>query len=468
MIGLLICIIVILLIVLIVVAMRSSETCVEPFSALSGDNYATGLYLSKVLCGQHLDKMIEHIFINNVSLIDYLIPNGMILACTNDLSVLPMMVNWEGLKSGYFLRSSSKEKVGTIDSGTTIGSHGNILNKGINVKYNDTGVHSASHDILYASNTVFIVLNNPSTTRDEPPSVSIAFFKKQSSKQHETCPMSVQTKSITIDSSSIFDILFGIGFVMFSTNNNSWANMKKKTFAHNDLLFKTDTRLDMSINNTNSKGWKWLTTRTVDSGSTGGMTFLKSFSTEIHSQVNNTKIHELNNTPVTNFPLTRCVNIFSKATNRTASKKSVDETDEPIESNWIKGMKMGTLTDIHTESITGKDGKNIINGLYPIGTVLLFMVDIDLSKQWPGTTWELFEGYIGTSKTTEPGAVFGVDEIKLIDASNPPLKIKDTKAPMFLGALRLTYSGSTVDKFNTQSFSNKLPHYCIRAYRRTG
>ena len=460
-------IVAILLIILIVVVVRSSETRVESFSALSDDNYATGLYLSKVLCGQHLDKMIDHIFINNVSLIDYLIPNGMILACTNDLSVLPTMVNWEKLKDGYFIRSSSKENVGTIDTGTTVGSHGNILSKGIITKENDTGTNIGTLRTILRTNDkpTYIILDNKDTTRDEPPSVSIALFKKQSSKQHETCSMSIQVKSITIDSSSIFNTLFGIGLIMLSTND-SWANMEKKTY--NESLIKTGTNMDMGINNTNSKGWQWLESRVADDVSSG-IVFLKSVSSAGWlTEVRNIKVHELNNTQsVTNFPLTKCVNIFSKTTNRTASKKSVDETNDPIEGNFIKGMKMGELIDIHTGSITGKNGKSIINRLYPVGTVLLFMVDIDLSKQWPGTTWELFEGYIGTSNTTKPGAVFGADEIKLIDASNPPLIIKDTRSPNNRYVFKDYCAYYTVDKVNTQSFSNKLPHYCVRAYIRT-
>ena len=385
----------------------------------------------------------------------------------NDTHALPEMINCEGLKSGYFLRSSSTENVGTIDSGTTVGSHGDILSKGIETVINDAGVRIRNSKTILATNRsiTYITLNNPATTRDEPPSVLITFFKKQSSKEHETCPMSIQAQSITIDSSSLFNLLFGKGLLMFSTND-SWTNMEKKTY--DESLIKTDTKARMVVNNTNSKGWQWLTTRVAESVSVG-IAFLKSFTAILYSSLKKIKVHELNTQPVTNFPLTRCVNIFSKTTDRTASsKKRVDETDDPIDNNFIKGLKMGALIDIHTESITGTDGKSIINGLYPVGTVLLFMVDIDLSKQWPGTKWELFEGYIGTSKTTKPGAVFGADDVKLIDASNPPLKIKDTRTAndIFIVKQRDTYL--TVSKFNTQSFSNKLPHYCIRAYRRTG
>ena len=451
MIGLLICIIIVLLIILIVVAVRSSETRIEPFYALS-DNYVTGLSINKLV----VDNLSNNTKINEVGLIDFFLPDGIIVMVKNK-EALPGGIQWTQLDGGYYLSNYS-----TADYTTIIGSTSDVL-KYIDEPpykiYTETSVGKSfsvtkliklidngykAYPYLDRQHGTKVFNRRGTIIRPEPSSLSIMCFRKE--KTTGTC-----------------DDVCPKDMIMLSVNP-SWDG---KTI-HNckKCLLKTSKDASLNLNEVNEDTWKIPSPSIskADAIASGGLSsvdiinasFTNDGSISINFHVS--KISMPDATDITTYPVTYNVNIFVNNTPIVATQTNHNHFD-PINNNYIDGVYMKKSMSIHVSDV-----KELIDMIYPVGTVLLFAIDIDLAKHWAGTKWKKIDNaYLGHDPGTNPGETFGKD---LVNPA-PMIKVEAVKKNIIGSGNSPQIIDRYLEKYGDLTIHNHLPRYDICIYQRT-
>ena len=460
MIGLLLLIITILLIILIVVAVRSSETRVEPFAPYSQDNYANGLYLNKLI----VDDLSNDIKINEVGLIDFFLPDG-IIVMVKTKDALPGGIQWTQLDGGYYLSNYS-----TADYTTIIGDKSDVLETNM-VKYIDeppykiyteTSVgksfsverffrvvdHGEKDTLYYDMQDRSEMFDRRRTiTRPEPSSLNMTCFRKEKTTGtcNDVCPKDMVMLSI----------------------NPSWDG--KTIHNCNKCILKTSKNASLNLNEVNGDTWKvpLLTIPWTDAFKAGYYSsadmvtlYLKSdgsTSMDFHYST----ISMPNAKDITTYPITYNVNLFVNNTSIVATQTNHNHFD-PIDNNYFDGVYMKKSMSIHVPDV-----KELINMMYPVGTVLLFAIDIDLDKYWAGTKWKKIDNaYLGHDPSTNPGETFGKDFVNPV----PTLEVETVKMKKFIwspsGGHATELHDCYLEKYGDLTIHNHLPRYDIRIYQR--
>ena len=461
MIGLLIFTIAILLIILIVVAARSSETRVEPFAPYSHDNYVNGLYTNKII----IDSLSNDIKINEVGLIDFFLPDG-IIVIVKTKDALPGGIQWKQLTASYYLSDHNRCEYKTNIQGTeTVNTYsedaGKIygettLDQTYSIKQAIKYVRGSTHEKVKHGNYKFRLFNRDGVIeRPEPSSLDMLCFVKEKTTGacNDVCPKDM---------------------IMLSVNT-TWVG--KTTYGCKKCLLKTANNASLKYNEVKGSIWNISTPIREDITNIEQIDRGDYVAMSLQHTGDNFPLHVTSYTKpkpldITTYPVTYNVNIFVNNTSKKSSQKKHDKMD-PIDNNYSNGIFANTGTTIHVSDV-----KNIIDTVYPVGTILLFMHDIDLAKYWAGTKWkEINYAYLGHDPGTNPGQTFGTDTVELIGGqkgmkiSTSIVKFGKNKSFLFaIGSLfgaKSTASDRYLELENPLILSNHLPRYAVRIYQRT-
>ena len=456
MIGLLI--IAVLLIILIVVAVRSSETRVEPFSALSDDNYVTGLYMKKLIVG----GFSNDVKINEVGLIDFFFPDGMVVMVkTKD--ALPEGIQWTQLDGGYYLSDhlqckyfmsvdgkdtdeTFKEEPGKKYTETTLGKK-YTLGQIFKVIFNDVRYNARITNQCYLQQ-----FNSDGVIeRPEPSSLEVMCFKKE--KATGVCN-SIHPKDM----------------IMLSVNA-SWNG--KTLYECKKCLLKTSKDASLKFNEVKDEMWSL---PPLFKGELQHFSKANSFDDYAIVKLDNDSktptyasynridyVINTNSVDFTTYPISQTVNIFVNNGSNSSSSVTTDQL-EPINNNYSNGVfSNGSML-----SRVGLDIKTLIDMIYPVGTVLLFMREIDLAKYWPGTKWkEMYYGYLGHDPNTKIGKLFGTDYI-FMEGNRMGYKLNIAKYRAGILVFPASYLWDRILQVkNTLVVNNHLPRISIKIYQRT-
>lgn len=142
----------------------------------------------------------------------------------------------------------------------------------------------------------------------------------------------------------------------------------------------------------------------------------------------------------------------------------------PINNDYKNGLVLNRFDgNINTNQIK-INNVDLLNIIYPIGSVCVFINDTDPNKIYNNTTWELIkdEVYIGGNDSkANIGDIVGQNYINVIDKTNtgiyrigyPPEKNK----------LELTGIGRHIEysfKDKELKINNELPHIFVKAWKR--
>ena len=458
MIGLLICIIVILLIILIVVAVRNSETSVEPFSALSDDNYANGVYMNKLIIG----GFSNDVKINEVGLIDFFLPDGIIVMVKNK-EALPEGIQWTQLDGGYYLsdhiqcryfmsidgkntNKTFKEEPGKKYTETTLGKQ-YTLGQIFEVKRDGfgSGVRGTIKCYMQQFNSDGVI------ERPEPSSLEVMCFKKEQTT--DVCN-SIHPKDM----------------IMLSVNT-SWNG--KTQYECKKCLLKTSKDASLKFNEAKDESWSLpplfkgdtVHFKQVNNFDNYAIVKLDYDQDAITGVYYNRTDHMINgnSSKFTTYPISQTVNIFVNNGSNSSSSVTTDQLD-PINNNYTNGI---LANGIMLQRIA-LDSKALIDTVYPVGTVLLFMREIDLAKYWPGTKWkEMNYGYLGHDPDTKIGELFGANHVYM-EGNISGYKITITKRRLWtLNYLKEKLPNMHLKYINTFVVSNHLPRISVKIYQRT-
>ena len=217
----------ILLIILIVVAVRSSETRVELFAPYSQDNYATGLYLNKLI----IDNLSNDIKINEVGLIDFFLPDG-IIVMVKTKDALPGGIQWTQLTASYYLSDHNRceyktniqgtettntysEDAGKIYGETTLGQSYSIKQA---IKY----VRGSTYEDVKHGNYKFRLFNGDgSISRPEPSSLNVLCFMKEKTTGvcNDVCPKDMIM--LSVNTTWVGKTTYGCKKCLLKTANNA-------------------------------------------------------------------------------------------------------------------------------------------------------------------------------------------------------------------------------------------------------
>ena len=451
MIGLLI--IAVLLIILIVVAVRSSETCIEPFYALSGDNYVTGIYTTKI----GIKSISNNAKINGVGLVDYVFPNEIIMLVKNK-DALPSGIQWTQLDAGYCLSNHKSIEYKRIYGGSnkTI----KCENDPIGTKYTHTTVgekhaigeslvmnnSTPSGDILKSCEPSFRFFNkNAIIERPEPSTLEVMCFKKE--KTTGTCKNTHPS-----------------GIIMLSINP-SWTG--KTLYECKKCLLKTSKDSSLKFNEAKSDTWTVPEPVYGNSDTMNNDTVITNVKATFGLYLFRiTKWTMPAQADITTYPSTYNVNLFVN------DELENSDVMDPIDNDYSKGIYSTDIDASKVEAthniVWNDNAKKIIDSLYPVGTVLLFMCEIDLSKQWPGTKWKDIDyAYIGHDPDTKMGESFGKDIVKPIPDTYDSLKLLNSISFSKSATYVKMYNNYLEQKYDME-IHNHLPRYLIKAYVRTG
>ena len=458
MIGLLIFTIVILLIILIVVAARSSETRVEPFAAISDDNYVTGIYMNKIIIG----SFSNDVKINEVGLIDFFLPDGIVVMVKNK-EALPGGIQWTQLDGGYYLsdhvecknimsvdgketNNTFKEEPGKKYTETTLGKKYTLKQMfEVAVVGNGGGIRGSTECYMQQFNKDGVI------ERPEPSSLEVMCFKKE--KATGTCN-SICPKDM----------------IMLSVNS-SWNG--KTLYDCKKCLLKTSKDASLKFNEAKGKMWslpplfigEFIRFSKANNYNNYAITKLDYDRDAINGVYFSRIDHAINMDSLyfTTYPISQTINIFVNNGSNSASSVTIDQL-EPINDNYINGI----LSNGSILPRMFSDTKALIDTVYPVGTVLLFMHEIDLAKYWPGTKWkEMNYGYLGHDPDTKMGELFGTDVVAM-ESNTRGYKINIVKRRLWT----LKYSKDklkniTFRLINTLIVNNHLPRISIKIYQRT-
>lgn len=458
MIGLLLLIITILLIILIVVMVRSSETHVEPFAAISDDNYVSGIYMNKIIIG----SFSNDVKINEVGLIDFFFPDGIIVMVKNK-EALPGGIQWTQLDGGYYLSDHAqcknfmsvdgkdtddtfKEEPGKKYTETTLGKKYTLKQMFRVIRMGRENRIRRSTDCLMKQFNKDGVIERPA-----PSSLEVMCFKKEKATGtcNSICPKDMIM--LSVNSSWNGKTLYDCKKCLLKTSLDASLKFNE---VRNELWSLPPLFKDPSLNFSKASNFNdWAIVKLDnDRDAFPGV----SFSRTDHA-IN------MDSLDFTTYPISQTVNIFVNNGTNKASSMTTDQL-EPINDNYINGV----LSNGSMLPRIALDAKTLIDMVYPVGTVLLFMREIDLSKYWPGTKWsEMYYGYLGHDPDTEMGNFFGADHI-FMEGNRTGYKLMIAECRV----RDAIFSGERLqDRFlrrtNTLVVNNHLPRISVKIYQRT-
>lgn len=432
-------IIAVLLIILIVVAVKSSETCVEPFDLPDSGNFIDGVQLKKIVATSTAIDLVDNVMIGDRTMLDYLFPKGIVMMFMykpfeND--------DWSTFSRGVTFRSSLSEEPKTLRIDTTMEQSWRVSD---HISLTGTGGCWVQNNGSGRSGDTLNDISSMVVKRESPSIVQFPMANKEDEEGIDQYGTQITTDELVVP--SFLMPFFGTEFVRLTVDKNAESidvdGLKKYVIASG---MKNKSVLTFSGKDT-------YTYPALTSNVPAKPLMIADSSID----VNNVSTAS----PPTNYPKTLNV-IPTLMTLPEQSRQEFDHTHmEPLDGDYNKGVYMHSLDGvIHANKLTIND-TDAIDLMYPVGTVLVFLNGIDLSKQWPGTKWEAIDGcYLGHD--TEIGGTFGADTVTLFSKDHP-YKIGKTS----VSACSYSCGGAdTVTCVKSLTVRNDLPHAVVRIYKR--